>query len=69
MTEDEPYRGADEMEPTRAPLNGPNVISTLGVPPSPDALRVQEAAIRKHLRDRRSGQNPPEESAPPAPDS
>ncbi len=64
MTEDEPYKGADE--PTRAPLKGPNVISTLGMPPSPDALRAQQAAIRKHLQRRRPEQHPPDEEGPPA---
>ncbi|HYB23638.1 MAG TPA: hypothetical protein VED41_07565 [Solirubrobacteraceae bacterium] len=56
MSEDEPFKGADEMEPTRVPLRGPNVISTLDTPPRPDAVRVQDAVIRKHLQDRRDQQ-------------
>jgi hypothetical protein len=58
MTEEEPLKGAEEMEPTRAPLRGPNVISTFDAPPHPDAVKAHDAAIRKHLRERRS---PPEE--------
>jgi hypothetical protein len=56
MTEDEPFRDAEAMEPTRAPLKGPNVISTLDSPPHPDAVKAQDAVIRKHLLDRRSHQ-------------
>jgi hypothetical protein len=59
MTEEEPFKGAEEMEPTRVPLKGPNVISTLDVPPRPDALKAQDAAMRRHLKDRRSEQDPP----------
>jgi len=59
MREDEPYKGGEDMEPTRVPLKGPNVITTLDTPPSPDAVRVQDAAIRKHLQVRRSRQDPP----------
>ena len=61
MTEDEPLRGAEEMAPTRVPLKGPNVISTFDSPPHPDAVRAQDAAIRKHLRDRKPRQGEPEE--------
>jgi hypothetical protein len=53
MTEEEPRRGGEELEPTRVPLKGPNVISTFDTPPHPDAVRAHFAAIRKHLRDRR----------------
>jgi len=49
------------MGPTRVPLKGPNVISTLDTPPHPDAVRAQDAAIRKHLRDRKQRQDEPEE--------
>jgi len=59
MTEEEPFKGADEIEPTRVPLKGPNVISTLDAPPHPDAVRAQEAAIRRHLKGQRSEQDPP----------
>jgi hypothetical protein len=61
MSEDKPFKGADDMEPTRAPLKGPNVISTLDTPPHPDAVRAHDAAIRKHLQDRRSQQDRPPE--------
>ena len=50
MTEDEPFKGAEDMEPTKAPLEGPNVASTFDTPPHPDAVRAQDAAIRKHLQ-------------------
>jgi hypothetical protein len=61
MTEDEPFKGPEDVEPTRAPLRGPNVISTLDTPPHPDAVKAQDAAIRKHLQDRRSRQDQPPE--------
>ncbi len=54
MTEEEPLKGAEEMEPTKVPLKGPNVISTLDSPPHPDAVRAHDAAIRKHLQNRKS---------------
>jgi hypothetical protein len=58
MTEDEPFKAAgEEMEPTRVPLKGPNVTSTFDVPPSPDAVKAQDASIRRHLQGRR----PPQE--------
>jgi hypothetical protein len=53
MTEDEPFKGNDDMEPTQAPLKGPNVSSTFDSPPSPDAVKAQDAAIRRHLSERR----------------
>jgi hypothetical protein len=59
MTEDEPFDGAGEMEPTKVQLKGPNVLSTFEVPLSADALRAQNAAIRKHLQDQRRGEDPP----------
>jgi hypothetical protein len=61
MTEAEPRKGAEEMEPTRVPLKGPNVISTFDTPPHPDAVKAHDAAIRKHLQDRRSRQDRPQE--------
>jgi len=61
MTEDEPFKGGEEMEPTEAPLTGPNVNSTLNTPPHPDAVRAQDAAIRRHLHDRRRRLEPPQE--------
>jgi hypothetical protein len=54
MTEEEPLKGGEEMEPTRVPLKGPNVISTFDTPPSADAVRAHDAAIRKHLQDRKA---------------
>jgi hypothetical protein len=60
MTEDEPYKGSEDMEPTKVPLTGPNVTSTFDTPPSPDAVKAQDAAIRKHLQDRRPQQSPPD---------
>lgn len=58
MTEDEPFKGAEDMEPTKVPLKGPNVTSTFDTPPSADAVRAQDAAIRKHLQDRKPPQDP-----------
>jgi hypothetical protein len=60
MTEYEPFDGRKEMEPTKAPVKGPNVICTLDTPPHPDAVKMHDAAIRKHLKDRRPSQNPPD---------
>jgi hypothetical protein len=65
MTEEDPFEGAGDMEPTRVPLTGPNVISTFDSPPHPDAVKAHDAAIRKHLQDRRSQQDqgrPPQDS-------
>lgn len=59
MNEDQPFKGAEDMEPTPVPLRGPNVTTTLDTPPSPDAVRAHDAVIRKHLLDRRSQQDPP----------
>jgi hypothetical protein len=53
MSEDEPFKGAEHTELTKVPLKGPNVACTLDTPPSPDALRAQDAAIRRHLQERR----------------
>jgi hypothetical protein len=58
MSEDDPFQGAEEIEPTKVELKGPNVTSTFDAPPHPDAVKVHEASIRKHLKDRRSGENP-----------
>jgi hypothetical protein len=62
MTEETPFGGAEEMEPTKAPLKGPNVTSTLDTPPHPDAVRVHDAAIRRHLQDKGSQPSPPKDS-------
>jgi hypothetical protein len=62
MAEDQPLRGGEEMEPTRVPLKGPNVLSTFDLPPRPDAVKAHEAAMRKHLRDR---QPPPRDQRHP----
>jgi hypothetical protein len=61
MTEEEPLKGGEEMEPTRVPLKGPNVISTFDTPPSADAVRAHDAAIRKHLQDRKPRRDEPRE--------
>jgi hypothetical protein len=62
MSEEQPFKGGEDIEPTMHPLKGPNVISTFDCPPHPDAIKVQDAAIRKHLQDRkpRPGQQPHE---------
>ena len=61
MTEEQPYRDGEEIEPTVVPLKGPNVISTFDTPPRPDAVRAQDAAIRKHLQDRKPRHDQPED--------
>lgn len=59
MTEEDPFPGPEDPRPTRIQFNGPNVISTFDSPPRPDAVRVHEAAIRRHLQGRRPGEGPP----------
>jgi hypothetical protein len=61
MNEEQPRKGDEGIEPTVVPLHGPNVISTFDTPPHPDALRAQEAVMRKHLQDRKPRQDPPRE--------
>jgi hypothetical protein len=54
MTESDPFkdaRGKAELE-CKVQLRGPNVNNTLDTPLRPGAVEVQQAAIRKHLRDR-----------------
>jgi hypothetical protein len=60
MTERNPFEDARKKpERTKVSLRGPNVTSTFDTPPRPDALRVQKAAIRKHLhKHRRGGAHP-----------
>ncbi len=65
MTEEEPLKGAEEMGPTKVPLKGPNLISTLDSPPRPDAVRAQDAAIRKHLRESKPREDEPEGQGEP----
>ncbi|HSZ12735.1 MAG TPA: hypothetical protein VK790_01705 [Solirubrobacteraceae bacterium] len=61
MSEEQPFKGGERDEPTMVPPKGPNVISTLDTPPRPDAVKAHDAAIRKHLQDRRAQQDPPAE--------
>jgi hypothetical protein len=63
MAEEEPFEAAGNLEPTKVELTGPNVLSTFDTPPRADAVRTQEAAIRKHLQDRGRGASP-EDSSP-----
>jgi hypothetical protein len=58
MTEEQPFKGADEMESTKVPLKGPNVISTFDAPPHPDAVKAHEASSRRHLK----GQSPEQDT-------
>ncbi|HSZ70949.1 MAG TPA: hypothetical protein VK756_11385 [Solirubrobacteraceae bacterium] len=52
MTESDPFEDAREKPRcTKVELRGPNVTSSLDKPPRPDALKAQQAAIRKHLHD------------------
>jgi hypothetical protein len=65
MAEEEPFESfesAGNLEPTKVELTGPNVLSTFDIPPRPDAVRTQEAVIRKHLQNRRPGGRGPEDS-------
>jgi hypothetical protein len=59
MSENDPFEGSSEMEPTKVHLKGSNVISTLDVPPRADAVKAHEAAIRKHLQAKRPDKDPP----------
>jgi hypothetical protein len=59
MNEEDPFQGPEEIEPTKVQLKGPNVTTTFDAPPRPDAVKVCEAAIRKHLKDRRRGREEP----------
>ncbi len=60
MTERNPFEdGRRKLERTRVNLSGPNVTTTFDTPPRPDALKVQKAAIRKHLHERRTGGEQP----------
>jgi hypothetical protein len=60
MTERNPFEDARKKpERTKASVRGPNVTNTFDTPPRPDALKVQKAAIRKHLHERRpDGRHP-----------
>ncbi len=60
MTEADPFRRPEgQPKPTPVKFDGPNVISTFDAPPSAAAVKAHEAAIRKHLQDRRPGEGPP----------
>jgi len=52
MTEEDPFKDPDDLELTKHPLRGPNVASTFDTPPSQDALKAHDAAIRKYLQER-----------------
>jgi hypothetical protein len=53
MTESDPFEDAREKPRfTKVELRGPNVSSSFDRPLRADALKVQRAAIRKHLHDR-----------------
>ena len=54
MTESDPFEHARQKPQFKTvELRGPNVTCSFDRPPRPDALRVQQAAIRKHLDGRR----------------
>jgi hypothetical protein len=63
MSEGQPFKDGEGVEPTKVPLKGPNVTSTLDTPPRPHAVKVTRAAIRRHLTRRRK-QHPPDAPAP-----
>ena len=50
MTEEQPPKGHEHMEPTKVPLSGPNVASTFDLPPSPDAVKAHDAAKARRRR-------------------
>ena len=53
MTESDPFEYARQKPQfKKVELRGPNVTCSIDHPPRPDALRVQQAAIRKHLHGR-----------------
>ncbi len=55
MMESDPFEHARQKPQfKKVELRGPNVTCSIDRPPSPDALRVQQAAIRKHLHGRQS---------------
>ena len=63
MIESNPFEDPREkLGRTKVELRGPNVTSTFDTPPRPDALKAQQAAIRKHLHERgpRRPARPPE---------
>jgi|HubBroStandDraft_1064217.scaffolds.fasta_scaffold444402_2 hypothetical protein len=63
MTERNPFEDPRKRpERTKVSLRGPNTTSTFDTPPSPDALKVQKAAIRKHLHEHRPGGERPSAS-------
>ncbi len=63
MTERDPFEDAREKPRcTKVELRGPNVSSSFDRPPRPNALKVQQAAIRKYLHDRRPRGHGPEGS-------
>jgi hypothetical protein len=50
MTENDPFQHArPKLQSTKVQLRGPNMTSSFDRPPRPDAIKVQRAAIRKHL--------------------
>ena len=51
--EAQPFKAREQVVPMPLQLRGPNVISTFDTPPHPDAVKAQDAAIRKHLQDRK----------------
>ena len=61
MSEAQPFKEGAGREPKLHPLKGPNMISTFDCPPRPDANKVHDAAIRKHLQDRRPPKDPPKQ--------
>jgi hypothetical protein len=60
MIENDPFEDAREKPRcTKVELRGPNVTSSFDKPPRPDALKAQQAAIRKHLHERGSREDRP----------
>ena len=54
MSEEHPFNGPGELEPTTLPLKAPNVLHTLDTEPHPDAVKAHDATIRRHLQNRKA---------------
>lgn len=60
MTESDPFEHArHKPQFKKVELRGPNVTCSFDRPLRPDVLRVQQAAIRKHLHGRESREDGP----------
>lgn len=64
MAESDPFEHARQKPQfKKVELRGPNVTCSIDRPPRPDAVRVQRAAIRKHLHGRARRDDEPRDDA------